>query len=160
VEQPAPSPPREAAVQAAAALPDKETMAGPATKQGALPRAEVREIQTLLEGFGFDPRPIDGAAGPKTQEAAMRYRQSRGGADTGAIDRQLLEVLRRDPVPPLPPRPAQVAQRQNPPPSARPSNPQVAQRQKPPPSALPSNPQVAQRQRMARPVCKGFSELG
>src|SRR4029077_20378087 len=106
MEQPAPPPPREAAIQAAAAPPDKET------KQGALPRAEVREIQTLLEGFGFDPGPIDGAEGPKTQEAAMRYRQSRGGADTGAIDRQLLEVLRRDFVPPLPPWPAQVAQRQ------------------------------------------------
>ena len=101
MEQPPPSPAREAALQAAAALPDKETKAGPAAKQAAaaLPGAEVREIQTLLQGFGFDPGPIDGAAGAKTQEAARRYRQSRGGDDTGAIDRRLLDALRHDPAP-------------------------------------------------------------
>jgi len=85
----------------AVALPNMETKAGPAAKQAAaaLPGAEVREIQTKLQGLGFDPGPIDGVAGPKTQEAALRYRQSRGEADTSAIDRRFLDALRRDPAP-------------------------------------------------------------
>jgi hypothetical protein len=132
-DTPATLPPRDAAIEAAAgvtsmaaaaALPDKEAMSAPTTSQpAALPRAEVREIQTRLQSFGFDPGPIDGAAGRKTQEAAARYRQSRGAADSGALDGQLLDQLRRDPAPPLPPPPTQVAQGRAPPAPARPSNP-------------------------------------
>jgi hypothetical protein len=116
--------------QAARAAPVEHPaiVTGPAIGKPGLPPVEVREIQTRLQGFGFSPGPIDGAAGPKTQEAAMRYRQSRGVADTGTVDRQLLEALRGDRVPPLPP-PTQVAQRRAPPP--------------PPPSAQPSSPLLA-----------------
>ncbi len=46
--------------------------AAPATAlaPGALAHAEVREIQGRLRAIGFDPCPVDGAAGPRTVNAA------------------------------------------------------------------------------------------
>jgi uncharacterized protein YjbI with pentapeptide repeats len=160
VEQPAPSAPLDAAMEADAALSDQKTLAEPTIEQATLRSAEMREVQALLEGFGFDPGPIDGTAGAKTQAAAMRYRLSRGGADTGPIDRQLLEALRRDPVPPLPPWPVKVAQRQKTPPSVSPSNPQAAQGQKPPPSASPLNPVLASIKTVSERLSQWLNSIG
>jgi hypothetical protein len=68
-----------------------------------LTRTEVSEIQQRLKGLGFDPGRVDGAAGKRTEEAARRYRENRSLAEIGVIDRQLLNALRADPVPLLPP---------------------------------------------------------
>lgn len=75
-----------------------------------LERAEVRDVQARLRGFGFDPGPIDGDPGARTLAAARRYRESRNQPHSDAIDRDLLEQLRLDPAPVVVP-PVQVAQR-------------------------------------------------
>lgn len=77
-----------------------------------LRRDEVREIQTRLHSFGFSPGSPDGAAGPMTQAAVMRYQQNRGLPQTATIDRAFLEQLRQDPAPPVAaPQVAQQAER-------------------------------------------------
>ena len=64
-----------------------------------LQRAEIREVQTKLYTFGFNPGPIDGADGPMTHAAIMHYEADRGLPKTGEVDRTLLETLRQDPAP-------------------------------------------------------------
>ena len=71
----------------------------PDPEQAPLPRADIREIQTKLRAFGFNPGPLDGVAGPATHAAMMHYQQNRELPQTGTIDRQLLEQLRQDPAP-------------------------------------------------------------
>jgi peptidoglycan hydrolase-like protein with peptidoglycan-binding domain len=66
-----------------------------------LGRDEIREVQTKLLSFGFNPGPLDGTAGPMTRNAATRYQQDRGQPQTGMVDRPLLEQLRQDPTPPV-----------------------------------------------------------
>jgi hypothetical protein len=82
----------------------------PAAEPAPLRRDEVAEVQTRLYSFGFNPGPPDGAVGPMTQAAVMRYLQDRGQPQTATIDRELLEQLRQDPAPPVA-APPQVAQR-------------------------------------------------
>ena len=86
----------------------------PAVQNDApLQRAEVREVQTKLYTFGFNPGPIDGADGPMTHAAIMHYEADRGLPQTGEPDRALLETLRQDPAPQVaalpPPRPRRVS---------------------------------------------------
>lgn len=69
------------------------------TPPPSLNRDEIRELQTKLRGFGFNPGPVDGAAGPMTLAAATRYREDRGLGQGEVIDRDLLEDLRADPAP-------------------------------------------------------------
>ncbi len=64
----------------------------------------MKEIQARLRSFGFNPGPVDANAGRLTKDAVVRYQRARGRAQTGAVDRDLLEQLRQDPAP-------QVAQR-------------------------------------------------
>jgi hypothetical protein len=151
MEQPGPSLQRDSDIRPAStiartkpidALSEEVFAATVAPKQSAPQRTDVREIQVLLQGFGFDPGPIDGVAGPKTQTAALHYLQSRsgGGADSSIVDNHLLEVLRRDPVPALPPWPTPAAQRQKLLPRVGSTNPQVAQHQAAAPSNVSPNP--------------------
>lgn len=72
---------------------------------------EVREVQSRLRSFGFNPGPIDGVAGSMTQAAVTSYQQSRDLQQTGLLDRDLLEQLRRDPAPEVAPPPVQRAAR-------------------------------------------------
>lgn len=65
----------------------------------ALRRDEIREVQTWLHSFGFNPGPLDGAPGPMTRAAVLRYQRDRGQMQTGAVDQELLAQLRRDPAP-------------------------------------------------------------
>ena len=81
----------------------------PVAEPASLRRDEVVEVQTRLHSFGFNPGPPDGAAGPMTQAAVLRYLQDRGLPQTATIDRDLLEQLRQDPEPPV--AAPQVAQR-------------------------------------------------
>jgi hypothetical protein len=94
------------AVEAASATlaADKQPAPVAATPSDApLGRDDVREIQARLRSFGFNPGPVDGAAGRMTEGAVRRYQRDRARPETGEIDRQLLEQLRQDPA-------AQVAQ--------------------------------------------------
>lgn len=87
---------------------------GPASAEPPpLRRDEVREVQTKLYSFGFNPGPIDGAVGSMTRAAIAQYQQNRDQPQTGTVDRELLEQLRQDPAPQV--AAPQVAQR-----SARP----------------------------------------
>ena len=72
---------------------------------------EVREVQSRLRAFGFNPGPIDGVVGAVTQTAVTGYQQSRDLQQTGLLDRELLEQLRRDPAPEVAPPPVQRAAR-------------------------------------------------
>lgn len=100
---PDPAPPAVAGVEPSPA---------PAPSPAPLDRAEVRDVQARLRGFGFDPGPIDGDPGARTLAAAWRYQENRNQPRSEAIDRALLEQLRLDPAPVVVP-PVQVAQRGN-----------------------------------------------
>ena len=56
-----------------------------------LQQENVRDLQTKLRSFGFNPGPIDGVAGRTTEGAILHYQQTRDLPQTGKVDRQLLE---------------------------------------------------------------------
>jgi hypothetical protein len=106
-ETPAAAPPVMVAAAQPTVVPDTTPVApapepAPSTA-AALPEPlvgeEIREIQKRLQGFGFNPGPADGVAGRMTTNAVMAYQQNRGQAQTGDIDRDLLDQLRQDPAP-------------------------------------------------------------
>jgi hypothetical protein len=107
-----------APVAVAAAAPDPP--AEPERLPEPLQRGEVREVQARLRAFGFDAGPVDGSAGPRTQAAGLRYRQERGLAEAGDVDRALLEELRQDPAPQIAQRPAPPRAMPPPPPRRAP----------------------------------------
>jgi DNA-binding NarL/FixJ family response regulator len=88
-----------AAVQAAAAADSQQALVEPAPNQTPLRRDEAREVQARLRSLGFNPGPVDGAPGARTEDAIMRYQQNRGQPQSGKVDRELLEQLRQDPAP-------------------------------------------------------------
>lgn len=47
--------------------------------------ASVRELQTLLRNQGFDPGPIDGDFGPKTEAAVKAFQRSKGLVQDGIV---------------------------------------------------------------------------
>ena len=82
----------------------------------------MKEVQTLLLRFGFNPGPVDGAAGRLTEAAVSKYQEARALPPTGKSDRALLDQLREDPAPKVdpPPQVAQRAQRRDPQPQPQP----------------------------------------
>jgi hypothetical protein len=76
----------------------KPADAKPAESPLPLPPRDIAEAQKLLTEFGFHPGPIDGTAGPRTFEAITRYQEKRGLAQSGTLDRDLLQQLRQDPA--------------------------------------------------------------
>jgi hypothetical protein len=56
--------------------------------------AEIWEVQERLEFLGMQPGSPDGIPGYRTFNAIRRYEELRGQADTGKLDRKLLEQLR------------------------------------------------------------------
>jgi hypothetical protein len=131
-----PAPPVMVAAAQPTVLPDVQPTAPapepaqPSTAEPAAPAApvplrgeEVREVQRRLQGFGFNPGPPDGVAGRMTAAAVINYRQSRGQARSGDIDRDLLEQLRQDPAPQVAPPPPVVRTAQRPPRPTRSPNP-------------------------------------
>jgi putative peptidoglycan binding protein len=113
-DSPPPSPPAaQTARQTAAAVPDAPPDAAPAPTPAVAPpplsREGIREVQKRLAGFGFDPGPIDGVAGRKTEQATQRYLETRGQSQMPPNDPQMLQQLRQDPAPQV--APTQVAQR-------------------------------------------------
>jgi peptidoglycan hydrolase-like protein with peptidoglycan-binding domain len=53
----------------------------------------VRKVQTLLKDRGFDPGPIDGVAGPRTNAAVRTFQERYGIKASGTIDNQTLFAL-------------------------------------------------------------------
>jgi hypothetical protein len=83
----------------------------------AFTRDDIKEIQTRLLSFGFNPGPLDGDVGRMTVGAVMNYQQQRGLAQTGQLDRALLDQLRQDPAPKVvASQPQQLHTRRAPPP--------------------------------------------
>ena len=50
-------------------------------------RELTREVQTMLAAKGFDPGPVDGVAGGKTNAALAEFQQTRGLPRTGGKNR-------------------------------------------------------------------------
>lgn len=101
----------------------QQAPAPPAPNPAPLRRDEVREVQTRLLSFGFNPGPVDGVLGVMTEDAVMHYQRHRGQTQTGTIDRQLLEQLRQDPAPQVAQRAARPDARTTRSPAARRSDP-------------------------------------
>lgn len=53
----------------------------------------VRELQTLLRNNGFDPGPIDGIFGQRTQSAVIAFQRSRGLVPDGIVGVQTWTAL-------------------------------------------------------------------
>jgi hypothetical protein len=84
-------PPAAAAPVAPAEVPPPKTVVSQ-----PLDSRRIAELQTKLSVLGFAPGPIDGVAGPLTVAAIKRYQQSRGRAQTGAVDDESLDQLRKE----------------------------------------------------------------
>lgn len=80
-----------------AAYPSQSTQSGPAMMTGddasmelrglPDPPDTVRRAQQILKSEGYDPGPINGVLGPKTEEALVQYQQKHGIDATGWLDR-------------------------------------------------------------------------
>jgi hypothetical protein len=53
----------------------------------------IRSVQSQLSALGFNPGPIDGKPGKKTENAIRAFQKQRGLAATGRIDQALLNAL-------------------------------------------------------------------
>jgi hypothetical protein len=106
-EMPAVRPEAEAARDSSASAPQPAVQPAPPPNPLATP--EVREVQGRLRAVGFNPGPVDGAAGPQTAAAVKQYQQARGLQPTGVPDKEVLARLRQEqPQPPPPPQHAQA----------------------------------------------------
>ncbi|MGH7769841.1 MAG: peptidoglycan-binding domain-containing protein [Candidatus Binatia bacterium] len=54
---------------------------------------DVRRLQQSLRDKGFDPGPINGVMGPKTQQAVRAFQQRQGLNATGTLDAQTRTAL-------------------------------------------------------------------
>lgn len=65
-------------------------------------RALWREIQRHLKRHGFDPGPIDGVRGPRTDAAIVRFKAARGLRERDYVGELTMRALAGDPVRPEP----------------------------------------------------------
>ena len=56
-------------------------------------QGNVKQVQEALKDKGFDPGPVDGIMGPKTQEALRSFQQSKNLKATGRVDAQTRKEL-------------------------------------------------------------------
>ncbi|HZP86497.1 MAG TPA: peptidoglycan-binding domain-containing protein [Burkholderiales bacterium] len=54
---------------------------------------QVRDVQQMLKQQGFNPGPVDGIMGPRTEQALRSFQQARGLDTTGNVDAQTLSAL-------------------------------------------------------------------
>jgi membrane-bound lytic murein transglycosylase B len=66
----------------------------PATEERALAREEVIELQTILNGLGFDTGTPDGVAGSRTREAIRNYQLQNNLQADGYVSYEMLALLR------------------------------------------------------------------
>jgi hypothetical protein len=93
---PMPAPP-PAIVEAAPVVPNVPGPAMERPRQFELNTSEIWEVQTRLELLGMQPGSPDGIPGYRTFDAIRRYEESRGQAQTGRLDRNVLKQLREEP---------------------------------------------------------------
>ncbi|WP_011581738.1 peptidoglycan-binding protein [Chelativorans oligotrophicus] len=86
--QPPPAAPRRAPERQAAPTVKKQPRAP------AQDRAQIAEIQRLLNELGYPAGPVDGQMGSKTRQAIANFQRETGQAVTGQPDPVLLAVLR------------------------------------------------------------------
>jgi His-Xaa-Ser repeat protein HxsA len=55
--------------------------------------ATVRQAQEALLKAGYDPGPIDGVMGPRTEQALSRFQQAKGLSGSTSLDTQTLSAL-------------------------------------------------------------------
>jgi peptidoglycan hydrolase-like protein with peptidoglycan-binding domain len=60
---------------------------------GAIYRAQVKQVQTVLNASGYTAGPPDGALGPKSRAAISRYQSDNNLAATGEVNAELLASL-------------------------------------------------------------------
>ena len=58
-----------------------------------LSEENIRQVQEALRKKGFDPGPVDGIFGPKTEEAVRNFQDRYGMKASGKIDNQTLFAL-------------------------------------------------------------------
>jgi Fe2+ transport system protein FeoA len=87
-----PPPVDTAPVSSADLSPPKPVVSQPLDARG------ISDLQARLGRLGFSPGSIDGVAGPLTIAAIKRFQQSRGRAQTGAVDDDVLDQLRKEPA--------------------------------------------------------------
>lgn len=156
-QAPAPVPPaRPAEPQAAAASAAEPTLASAASAPAAAPARQrdelVAEVQRELTRRRIYDGTVDGMTGPKTEGAIRRYQEQTGLRQTGEATQQLLNHIRRQPVPqsqraaaaPAPARPVQQAPARPVQQAAAPARPAAAParpaQQEPPLSVVPAAP--------------------
>ena len=68
------------------------------------PKVDIRRVQRELKGRGFDPGPLDGLLGPRTERAIGQFQMAVDLPATGRLDAHTLRYLyAQDPLPiPLP----------------------------------------------------------
>ena len=71
------------------------SMAGMSRRSGsrAAGQGNIKQIQEALKDKGFDPGPIDGVMGQKTQEALRSFQQSKNLKVTGRVDSETAREL-------------------------------------------------------------------
>jgi hypothetical protein len=95
---PMPAPPlAPVIVEATPVVPNAPVLAIERPDQYEITTSEIWEVQARLEFLGMQPGSPDGVPGPRTVAAIRRYEESRGRAQTGKLDRELLERLRQEP---------------------------------------------------------------
>ncbi|MCB9959381.1 MAG: SEL1-like repeat protein [Rhodospirillaceae bacterium] len=85
----------ETAAEAPAA--EDTATAGAAADENAdddLSRDEIRDIQRLLTDLNYDPGPVDGLMGSRTEAAIAEFQTARGLPETGEPSQRLLDALR------------------------------------------------------------------
>jgi len=90
--QPKPEPESEIRIALLPLLAD-----GSAIDMGRASRDQIRAVQNALRQRGFDPGPIDGIVGPRTQAAIRALQNSRSEPETGLITSQQFRDLMSSP---------------------------------------------------------------
>src|SRR6266851_5275624 len=94
--RPAP-PPAPIIVEATPVVPNAPVPAIERPDRYEITTSEIWEVQARLEFLGMQPGSPDGIPGYRTFNAIRRYEELRGQAQTGKLDRKLLEQLRGEP---------------------------------------------------------------
>ncbi len=63
-------------------------------QKGVYNSDQVRELQTLLDRLGMDPKGIDGDFGPNTEAAVKQYQLSKGLPPNGVVTEEIMIMLR------------------------------------------------------------------
>lgn len=90
-----PSKPPAAQPQSSASVARSDTYQAQNLRRGSTGQ-EVRALQEFLKQQGFDPGPIDGIFGPRTQQAVEAYQRARGLTPDGVVGPQTKAAIARD----------------------------------------------------------------